>query len=599
MQNYESRNAIPEKYRWNLSLMYPNFDLWEQDFKKIDSLAERVLTFKGKLVQSAQVLKSAFEAQAELDLLIEKLYSYSHHLSDEDTRNSDHLGRQDRIRSKATEVMAKLSWIEPELLEAPVSVLNQFQKEPVLKDYDRRLETLLRSKPHQRSAEVEEVLSLASEPLSASYKAFSLLENADFIPPKVKDGKGEEREVNHATYGSCMESSDRTLRKNSYEAYFAEFAKFKNTYAATLDGNVKKQIFGARVRNFNSAIEASLFSDQIPLSVYNGLISTVHSHLPLLHKLFGIRKEVLGITDYSIWDNSVPMVKPANVEVPYEEACKWVSESIKPLGKEYEEVLAGAYRDRWIDVYHSPGKRSGAYSGGMYSSLPYILLNHTDNLNSTFTLAHELGHSIHTYFANRNQPYSKAGYPIFLAEVASTTNEMLLHFYLYDRASSKEMKLYLLDHLFTQFRGTLYRQTQFAEFERDIHGMVEKGEPLTAQSLTEHYSKLQAQYYGPGIALNELIGYEWSRIPHFYYNFYVYKYATSFAAAQYFARKIYDGDTRTRDLYLNFLKSGGSRDPLETLIDAGVDLRTSKPIEDAFKVFSDALNEFEKTNERI
>lgn len=596
LENYTSRDSIPEKYRWNLSLMYPTAEAWEDDFKKIDALCEKVQNFKGKLTQSAETLLEAYEAQEKLDLCIEKLYSYAHHLSDQDTRDSENLGRQGKIASKVAEVMAKLSWMEPELLQAPLEKLQEFQKNPKLKNYDRRLQMLLLSKPHQRSAEVEEVLSLASEPLGTAYRAFSLLENADFTPPKVKNSKGEEVEVNHATYTLHLESSDRELRKNAYTAYFKEFEKFKNTYAATLEGNVKGHVFNARVRKFNSAIEASLFSDQIPLQVYNGLIETAHKHLPLLHKLFEIRKKVLKISDYSIWDNTVAMVKPAEVTISYEEACKKVSEAVKPLGESYAKILNSAYQERWIDVYHSPGKRSGAYSGGMYLSKPYILLNHANNLSSMFTLAHELGHSLHTYHSNQHQPYAKANYPIFLAEVASTTNEMLLHFYLYDQAkasSSKEMQLYLLDHLFTQFRGTFYRQTQFAEFERDIHAQAEQGMPLTAQTLTEHYAKLQDLYYGPGIAPNDLIGYEWSRIPHFYYNFYVYKYATSFAAAQYFARKIYDGDTQIREAYLNFLKSGGSQEPLKTLKDAGVDLSTSQPLEDALVVFKDALNEFE------
>jgi oligoendopeptidase F len=285
------------------------------------------------------------------------------------------------------------------------------------------------------------------------------------------------------------------------------------------------------------------------------------------------------------------------LKIVYDEACKLVVEGARPLGKEYVAALEKSFSERWIDVYYTTGKRSGAYSGGMYQTVPYILLNHQDNLNSTFTLAHELGHSLHSFFANKNQPYQKAQYPIFLAEVASTTNEMLLHFHMYAQAKTKETKLYLLDHLFTQFRGTLYRQVQFAEFERDIHAFAEKGEPLTAESLSSHYAKLNAEYYGPDVVQHELIGFEWSRIPHLYYDFYVYKYSTSFAAAQYFARKIYDGDTATTEKYLEFLRSGASHDPLDTLIKAGLDLRDAKPIEASFKVFEDALNEFEKLME--
>ena len=307
-----------------------------------------------------------------------------------------------------------------------------------------------------------------------------------------------------------------------------------------------------------------------------------------------LRKKILGLSELHFYDLFIPMVKPADIKIPYDQAMQMVLAGAKPLGETYVKALEKSFSERWIDVFYTPGKRSGAYSGGMYQSKPYILLNHKENLNSTFTLAHELGHSLHTYFSNANQPHAKASYPIFLAEVASTTNEMLLHFHLYDQAKTKEMKLYLLDHLFNQFRGTLYRQVQFAEFERDIHDRVEQGEPLTCQTLGEHYLKLNTKYYGEEVIQTDAIQYEWARIPHLYYNFYVYKYSTSFAAAQYFARKIYEGDTVTSQKYIEFLKSGASRDPLETLLEAGVDLRDSKPIEAAFKVFESALDEFEK-----
>ena len=594
VDQYQTRNDVPEKYRWNLGLIYQDQAAWDAGFSKLENITKQVEGFKGKLAQSTQSLQQAFEVQTELELLIEKLYTFAHHLSDQDTRDATNLGQVDRIASKATEIGARLSWMDPELLETPTDQLKIFQNDPLLKNYSRRIENLIRSKPHQRSAEVEEILSLVSEPLSSASKAFSLLENADMPMPTVKDGAGKDVLVNHATYITCLESDDRVLRKNAFEAYLGSFSQYKNTFAATLDGNVKNHVFYSRARNFKSAIESSLFNDTIPLSVYNGLIDTVHQHLPLLHRLMRLRKKILGVQDLNLYDLFVPMVKPADIDIPYEQATKMVLDGVKPLGETYVNALQKSFSERWIDVYYTTGKRSGAYSGGMYQSKPYILLNHKDNLGSAFTLAHELGHSLHSYFSNANQPHSKSSYPIFLAEVASTTNEMLLHFHLYDQAKTKEMKLYLLDHLFNQFRGTLYRQVQFAEFERDIHAMVEQGEPLTCQTLGAHYAKLNAHYYGKDVVQSEAISYEWARIPHFYYNFYVYKYSTSFAAAQYFARKIYDGDTTITEKYLQFLTSGSSRDPLDTLIEAGVDLRDSKPIEAAFKVFEQALDEFEK-----
>jgi oligoendopeptidase F len=594
MDQYKSRQEVKDQDRWNLDLIYPSLDAWEGDFKKIEALVEKVEKYQGTIGSSAQTLKKAFDEQMDLNLLSEKLYVYAHLLSDQDTRDTTNLGRVDRIRSKLVDAAARLSWIDPELLALPIEQLKQYEQDPLLREHSRRLENLIRSKPHQRSAEVEEILTLASEPTGGGYKTFSLLENADMKMPVVKDGEGKEIEINHGNYITCLESPDRVLRKNAFEGYLSTFGQFKNTIASTLDNHVKKQIFYSRAHYFNSAIEASLFTDAVPLQVYNGLIETVHQHLPLLHRWISLRKKLLGIPDLALYDIFVPMVRPANIEYTYEQAAEMVIKGVQPLGEVYVEALSKAFEERWIDVYYTPGKRSGAYSSGMFQTKPYILLNHKDNLGSAFTLAHELGHSLHSYFSNRTQPYPKADYPIFLAEVASTTNEMLLHHYLYERAETREMKLYLLDHLFNQFRGTLFRQVQFAEFERDIHAMAERGEPLTADSLGSHYAQLNAQYYGEGISQHELIRHEWSRIPHFYYNFYVYKYSTSFAAAQYFAQKIYDGDTDTREKYLNFLKSGSSQDPIDTLIKAGVDLRDSKPIEAAFKVFEAALDEFEK-----
>jgi oligoendopeptidase F len=597
-EHFQNREEVPEKYRWNLSLMYASQEAWESDLKKLDGLTQKVEAFRGKLAESATTLKNAYEAETELSLILENLYSFAHHRSDEDTRDATNLGHMSRVGSKATEISARLSWMDPELLESPIEKLKSLQNDPILKDYSRKLENLIRSKPHQRSAEVEEILSLASEPMGGAHTTFSLLENADMPMPKVTDSHGKEHEINHGSYITVLENPDREFRKKGFEAYVGAFAQYKNTYASTLETNVKNHVFNAKVRRFPSAIEASLFSDAVPLSVYNGLIDTVHSHMHLLHRWVKLKKSLLGNPDMQMYDLFIPMVKPAQVEISYEEASKLVVDSAAPLGGEYVDNLKKAFSERWIDVYYTAGKRSGAYSGGTYQSKPYILLNHKNNLGSAFTLAHELGHSLHSFYS-RQQPYAKSHYPIFLAEIASTTNEMLLHFHLAEKANTKEMKLYLLDHLFNQFRGTLFRQVQFAEFERDIHAMVERGEPLTSQALCEHYGQMNAKYYGKEMSGNgsdekDPIRYEWSRIPHFYYNFYVYKYSTSFAASQYFARKIYDGDTATREKYLEFLKSGCSMDPIDTMIKAGVDLRNSKPIESAFKILEDALNEFEK-----
>ena len=446
---FKNRSDIPEQYRWNLELMYASQEQWEEDLKKLDALTAKVESFKGKLTESADTLKAAYDAETSLSITLENLYSFAHHRSDEDTRNTENLGRMGRVGSKATEISARLSWMDPELLSASIDTLKKLQSEPKLSDFSKRLENLIRSKPHQRSAEVEEVLSLASEPLGGAHTTFSLLENADMPMPKVKDSQGVEHEINHGTYTTVLESPDREFRCQGFNAYVGAFAQYKNTFASTLETNVKNHTFNAKVRRFNSAIEASLFSDAIPLSVYNGLIDTVHQHLPLLHRWVKLKKKLLGNADFQMYDIFIPMVKPAQVEISYEAATKMVIDSAAPLGNAYVDHLKKSFSERWIDVYYTPGKRSGAYSGGTYQSKPYILLNHKNNLNSAFTLAHELGHSLHSFYS-RKQPYAKSNYPIFLAEIASTTNEMLLQFHLYDQAKTKEMKLYLLDHLFNQ-----------------------------------------------------------------------------------------------------------------------------------------------------
>jgi oligoendopeptidase F len=395
MDQFKSRADIPEKYKWNLALVYPNVEAWEADFKKIDGKVAIVEAYRGKLASSVETLKAALDAQSDAWILLEKVMVYAHHLSHEDTRNTVNLGLEARIGSKATEAGAKLSWMDPELLETPIEKLGEFQKNPLLKEHARRIEDLIRSKSHQRSAEVEELLSLAGEPMNASYNTFNLLENADMKFPKVKDSKGVEHELNSASYTSFLESEDRVLRKNAFDTFCETFGTYQNTLAATLDGHVKKQIFYAKARRFPSAIEASLYSDMIPSQVYNGLIDSVHKHLPLLHRWVGLKKKLLKLPDLALHDIFLPMVKPANVEIEYEEAMKLVIEGAKPMGEDYVNNLKKAFAERWIDVYYTPGKRSGAYSGGMFKTVPYILLNHKNNLNSAFTLAHELGHSLH------------------------------------------------------------------------------------------------------------------------------------------------------------------------------------------------------------
>jgi oligoendopeptidase F len=592
-KSYQSRDEIPAPHKWDLKKTYPTLEAWEADFQGLTPAADEIETYRGKLGTNEATLAKVWDLTEALFLKVQKLQVYAMHWSDEDTRKTESQALQDRIRSAYGQVASQLSWMDPEVLELPVETLKTFAEHPALKLYGQKLRELIRSKPHRLTAKEERILSLAAEPMSASEKTYGMFKDAELQFPPVKVG-GKDQPLSHGTYIRYLEDHSPEIRREAFEKYNSTFLGFKNTFASLLDGQVKAHLMTARARNFNSALEAALFDDAIPPTVYKNLIKSVRSKQDVVARWVRLKKKVMKANKMDLYDLYVPIVKEAESEVPYELAWKWILESLKPLGEEYQKVLLQARDENWIDVFESPGKRSGAYSGGMFLTPPYILLNHQDTLRCAFTLAHELGHSLHSYFSRKYQPSQTAEYPIFLAEVASTTNEMLLHHYLMRNAPSEGVKLGLLDNLCSSFRGTLIRQTQFAEFEMGIHERAENGVPLTAEEMSSYYGELNQAYYGPDLAYDPLTQIEWARIPHFYYNFYVYKYATSFAAAQYFADQIFQGDAQVTRRYLEFLRSGGIALPLETMKKAGVDLEQPDPILSALKVFEETLAELER-----
>ena len=584
-----TRREIPAELTWDLTPLYAAPEAWEADFARLDELAAPVLAIQGKLDSAAAVAK-LLEAETTLDRVLEKLHTYAHLRHDEDTADDANQAREARIRARYVELAAQCAWITPELLAHPEEELRAWLEAPELKDCRRTLLKVLRNKPHVLTAAEETLLARGAEVLAASEQTYGLLTNADMAFPDVPGPDGQPLTLTEGTYRAHLENPDRGVRKAAFETLLGGYGKLQNTFASTLSATVKAHVYLAQARKFPAALDAALFDDQVPTAVYDGLIAATHEALPTFHRYLDLRKRALGLPDLDMYDLYAPLVPSCAESVPMEQAREWVQEACRPLGAEYGEALRTAFSSRWIDWPENKGKRSGAYSSGCYDSPPYLLLNHHDRLDDAFTLAHELGHSLHTWLANRAQPHRTAHYPIFLAEIASTVNELLLtHHLLGLPRQAPAMRAHLLNHLCDSFKGTVFRQTMFAEFERDLHRWEEEGTPLTAEFLRGKYYELNQTYYGPGLAANPAIGLEWGRIPHFYYDFYVYKYATSFCAALIFARRLRAG--AGVDAYLGLLRAGGSRDPLEAVAAAGVDLRDAGVLREAFADFAGVLTE--------
>lgn len=588
------RSEISSENKWKLEHIYASNDLWEKDFETLKKLAAKVATFKGTLGENSNNLLDCLNSNTEMERLFEKVYVYAHMRSHEDTTDALYQGFADRADSLSSELSSANSFITPEILAIPDDKLKAFLSEnKALQFYDKYISEKTRNKPHILSAEEEQILAMAGELSNSPSSIYNMINNADIKFPTIKDENGNDVEVTKGRFISLLENSDRKVRKDAFEALYSTYKKQINTIAATLSSEVKAHMFNAKTRKFNSSREASLFADNVSTEVYDNLIKTIHNNMHLMHRYVALRKKMLGVDELHMYDLYTPIVQDVNMETPFAKAVETVKKALNDLGSRYMEDLNKGFESGWIDVYENEGKRAGAYSWGCYDSHPYVLLNYTDTVDNMFTLAHEMGHAMHSFYSDGNQPYIYAGYKIFVAEVASTFNESILMDYMLKNTTDKKEKMYLLNHYMESFRTTVYRQTMFAEFEKLMHERAEAGEALTAELLCSIYHDLNVKYYGADIIVDDYIDVEWARIPHFYQNFYVYKYATGFSAATALSTGVLNNGEPALNKYLNFLKSGGSNYPLELLKNAGVDMTTPKPVEDALRVFEATLDQFE------
>lgn len=589
------RSEVPKELTWDLESIFESDDLWEKEFESLKAEIPKIKAFQHTLGDSAAQLTAMFKLQDELSERLGKLFSYAHMRNDQDTTNDFYQALNQKAESLLTLFSSAMSFIVPEILKMEESKINQFLEENEdLQLYKKTLNEISRQRAHILSEEEEVLLSEAAEPLDASSNVFGMFSNADLRFPEIKNDSGEETELTQGRYISFMESKNREVRKGAFKAMHGTLESYKNTFASTLTGNIKKDNFIAKVRKYDSARQAALDGNKIPESVYENLVEAINEKLPLLHRYADLRKKVLGVDDLHMYDLYTPLVKEVDMKFTFEEAKDIVIKSLAPLGEDYVEIIKEAFENRWIDVVENKGKRSGAYSSGVYGTNPFILLNWQGNLNDLYTLVHELGHSLHSYYTTHHQPFRYGNYSIFVAEVASTCNEALLSEYLLENLESDQERLYVLNHFLEGFRGTVFRQTMFAEFEHDIHVKAQNGEPLTADKYTEIYYDLNKTYFGDNMTIDEEIGYEWARIPHFYMNYYVYQYATGYAAATSLANQILTEKGPAVERYKNYLKAGSSDYPIEVLKQAGVDMTEKQPIIEALNVFEEKLNEFEK-----
>ncbi|ETT30181.1 oligoendopeptidase F [Paenibacillus sp. FSL R7-269] len=593
MEQLPKRSEVPAENRWKLEDMFASEEQWDAEYKEVKALITSAAAFQGKL-DSPDALKKCFELDDKLSLLTERLYVYAHMRQDEDTAAPKYQALSSKAKKLGVEAGEALSFVTPEILALPDATLNQFIADPSLSDYTFTLTEMKREKAHVLSKAEEALLAQVSTIAQAPQTVFSMLNNADLKFPKVKNKEGKEVELTHGSYIQFLESPDREVRKNAFKAVYETYGKQKNTIAATLSANVNKNVFYSRARKYPSVLEMSLYGDNIPKEVYTNLIDTIHESLPLMHRYMKLRQKLLGVDELHMYDLFAPLVDEYKLDITFDEAKKITKEGLKPLGEDYLSVLQEGYDKGWIDVYENENKRSGAYSWGAYGTHPFVLLNHNDNLNSMFTLAHEMGHALHSYYSDTALKYRDAQYTIFLAEVASTTNEALLMDYLLNKSTDPKEKMYLLTYYADQFRTTVFRQTMFAEFEKIIHQRAEEGESLTPQDLSSIYYDLNVKYYGKDMVIDQDIEMEWARIPHFYNSFYVYKYATGFSAATSFAKQILDEGKPAVDRYLGFLKSGGSDYSINILSKAGVDMSSPEPIREAMSVFESVIEQMEQ-----
>lgn len=586
------RKDIAQELKWRVTDIFPSDEAWEKEFKDMQETYNDYdfSVFKGKLGNKEDLL-ACFQLNDTISRRIEKLYLYAHLCYDVDMRVGKYASANAQVGAFISKIFAEFSFVEPELTALDTSILEGFIADPDFAPYEYRLRKIAKSKAHVLSEKEEKLLTLGSDVMRDFQKVFMLLDNANLNLPKAKLN-GEEVQMSHGLYGVALRSLNAEERKEWFEKYYEAYIKLIDAIAQTYSSNVKKDVFYRTIRNYDSCLEMAMDNEDVDIKVYESLVESVHAHLPTLHEYISLRKKVTGLAEQHMYDIYVPLVEDAEIKMPFDEAYELVIEGLAPLGKDYQNLLRKGKDEGWIDVCENEGKRSGAYSSGVYETHPYVLLNYQETTNDIFTVAHEMGHSLHTYKSNETQPYAKADYTIFLAEIASTVNEVLLLKHLYKKYEDKNVKKYLLNYYMDSIRATLFRQTQFAEFEQIAHAKADAGEALTKDSLNAIYYQLNKDYYGEGIIHDKEIAYEWARIPHFYNSFYVYKYATGIISAISIVKRILTEGQPAVDDYFKFLSSGGKTDPVTILKQAGVDLTTKAPFEAAMQEFKDTLEEF-------
>lgn len=591
-ENYEKRSDVPKEYTWAVEDLYASDEEWKKDLEKIKGMIPQIETYQGNLGKSADNLLDFLKLQDEISVLIDRFANYSMRKADEDTKNTTYQGFRDQTTGVYVAISSALSFAEPEILEIPDTVLNGFyEKQPGLVRYRRYLNDILRKKAHILSDAEEKILAAAGDLAQSPDDIFSLLNDADMTYESVTDIEGKRYPVTHASFLPLMQNYDRNVRKDAFESMYKTYAEHKNTSAAILSAQMKQLNFFSRMRRYNSPLEAALDATNVNVQVYNNLIDAVHENMESMYKYVRLRKKLLKVDALHMYDLYVPIVANAERDIPFSEAKENIREALSVLGEDYVALLDEGFENRWIDIYENPGKRSGAYSSGCRIH-PYVLLNYKNTLDSEFTTAHEMGHALHSYLSNKNQPVVDADYVIFVAEVASTCNEALLMQYLLKKTTDKKERAYLINYFLEQFRTTLYRQTMFAEFELKMSQLIQDGESINSESACRIYHDLIDLYFGKDIVHDAKIDLEWARIPHFFYNFYVYQYATGFSAAIALSQKILnEGEPAVKAYKENFLSAGCSKDPVSILKDAGVDMSTKKPVEDALKLFDSLIDE--------
>ena len=592
-KSQKTRDEIDKKYTWDLTLIYENDELWNSDFNILSKEIEDVTKFKDKLTKSGQDLFDYLEFSMNIERKLYKLYYFAHLKFDQDTTNTTYQEMNGKINNLLTKYDELSSFANPELMFVDYEMIQKFYLEfPKLKEYEFTLEELYRYKKHILTKEEEAILSTLSNVISSPEKTFSALTDSDMKFGFIKDENNNDIELTESNYRVFVESKDRSVRKAAFERLLNTYGDFKNTIAKTFSSNVEALTKIAKLKHFNSSLEASLFNENIDIKVYNNLIETVSNNLDVCYKYFDLKKESLNLDEFHLYDQYVELVDNCDKKYNFEEAKKLVIDALSVLGEDYVEVLNKAFDERWIDVYNNKGKRSGAYSSGFYDTRPYILLNYEDTINDVSTLAHELGHSVHTYYSIKNNKYQYSNYQIFVAEVASTVNELLLNYHILNNSRDVEEKKFILSNLMNLFKSTIYRQTMFAEFEKEVHSKHENGNILTSSSLSDYYYELNKKYFGPGVVVDDSIRYEWERIPHFYYNFYVYKYAIGLSCACYIVDNILSKKENALENYKKFLKSGGSDYPINELKIAGIDVTDKEVITSAIKMFDNFIEQF-------